>query len=86
MNVTYREFKEINDRIKPLNTNGKVTGISKDFPMGKVVAVKGDMCQLAVYDNVSTITIQQLVEDILYNEMGCISNPSSIRNWKGWKH
>ena len=74
MSITYGKFKEINNAVKMNDSNR----------MGKVLAVRGDVCRIEVSDNISDIYVQQLIEDIVYNGTGCISNPSILKNWKGW--
>lgn len=73
--MTYEYFKNNNNLSKQLGVK----------PVGKILAVQGDMCRLAVFDNESNIDIMRLVEDIVHNGLGCISNPSALQNWKGWE-
>lgn len=74
--MLYSEFKKQND-------------ISKDyFPqLGKVsnVNFQADTCTLAFADCVTdNIPIQVVVDDIVLNGMGAISNPSILKYWRGF--
>lgn len=75
--MTYREFKKHNDTSK----------LCKDIPIGRVTDVNliSETCRLTVESHSSVIPIAQLVEDIVYNEMGVISNPSILQRWRGFE-
>ena len=73
--LTYDEFKRINDQSKKMGvTCGHIDNVD----------LKAETCVLAVFDNRTPISIQNLVADITVNGMGCVSNPSAIKEWKGW--
>ena len=72
--MTYNDFKRFNDRAKHCFSS-----------LGRVSNVKNDTCTLTFEDRVTdNISIQTIVEDVAYNDMGAISNPSALRRWKGF--
>lgn len=75
--MTYREFKKHNDTSKLCN----------DVTVGRVTDVNliSETCRLTVESHSSVISIAQLVEDIVYNGMGVISNPSILQRWRGFE-
>lgn len=75
--MTYEYFKKNNDISK------------KFFPsLMKILEVNFEfgICTVSFDGNVTSgLPIGNLVEDVIYNEMGALSNPSKIKNWKGFE-
>lgn len=74
--MTYNDFKRFNDRSKCcFNSLGRISNVN----------VKDNTCTLTFEDRVThNISIHTIVEDIVYNDMGAVSNPSALRKWKGF--
>lgn len=75
--MTYEYFKQMNNMSKGMvDVKGKV--IDVDF--------KTNTCKLVV-DGISNgkMTIQSLIENIVYDGMCAITNPSVLKNWKGFE-
>lgn len=74
--MTYREFKAHNDASKKLSnvTVGRVTDVN----------LMSETCKLTVNDNSSIIYIGTLVNNIVYDGLGAISNPSLLQRWSGF--
>lgn len=73
--MTYEYFKKNNDISK--RTNPAVGRVSH-------VNFKRNTCTLVYEDNISEVPIKELVDEIVLDGMGSISNPSILKNWKGW--
>lgn len=74
--MTYDYFKQMNNMSKGMvAVKGKV--IDVDF--------KTNTCKLVV-DGKSNgkMAIPNLIENIVYDGMGAITNPSALKNWKGF--
>lgn len=73
--LTYSRFKNLNDTSKRMGvTCGHID----------CVDLKNNICVLNVEGNKTSLDINQLVADIAVNGMGCVSNPSVLKNWKEW--
>ena len=73
--ITYEQFKEMNDNSKQFFD---VLGTISD------VSLKDGYCVLDYLDNSTRLPILQVVLDIYRDGMGAITNPSALKNWKGW--
>ena len=74
--MTYEYFKKMNDESKCY------------FPdLGKIIGVdnKTNSCILDFCGNQTKISIEELVNEIVRDGMGAISNPSALKAWKGWQ-
>ena len=73
--LTYVKFKQSNDMSKKMGcTCGHIDSVN----------YKNGTCVLRVEDNRTQLPISQLVADIVVNGMGCVSNPSALKDWKEW--
>lgn len=75
--MIYEYFKKNND-------------ISKSyFPsLMKIIDVnfESGFCTVSFEGNITpNMPIQAIVNDVIYNEMGALSNPSKLKNWKGFE-
>lgn len=74
--MSYDDFKKYNnDSKKHFSSLGRISNVDN---------VKGT-CTLTFEDRVThNLSIQNIVDDIAYNGMGAVSNPSALRKWKGF--
>lgn len=74
--MTYKEFKRHNDTSRAMfnMTVGRITDVN----------LTTETCKLTVEDRTTVINIGQLVNEIVYDGMGVISNPSLLQRWKGF--
>lgn len=78
--MTYKEFVDVNNAFKRI----------PDMQVGKVLSVKNlsseydASCVLRDGDMDSPFLVHKLVS-IIGSGFGCISNPSILKNWKGFK-
>lgn len=49
------------------------------------VDLKNNRCKVDFEGNISDVAISEIVEDVIYNEMGAISNPSKLKGWQGFE-
>lgn len=73
--MTYKYFQEQNNIAKRMGVKSGRVIYSSSNP---------NVCKLQFEDNESLIEVTQLVQDIVYNGMGCITNPSALKNWPGF--
>lgn len=74
--MLYEDFKRQNDSSKQFfSCLGRIEDVS----------LKNNTCTLIFADNVTkNLYIQDVVNDIIYNGMGAVSNPSALKGWKGF--
>ena len=74
--MKYEDFKRINDQNKrKFNTYLRIEEV--DFKSGT--------CTTNFCGNITTgIVIKSIVDDVCFNEMGALSNPSKLKGWKGF--
>lgn len=75
--MTYEYFKNQNNMSKNIGVQ----------PIGKIESVDNieNTCVLLVEDNRSIVPIQHIINDIVRDGIGCLSNPSKLKRWKGWE-
>ena len=49
------------------------------------VNLKKNTCILRVDDNETELPIGTIVQNVLFDGMGVVTNPSLLRKWRGWK-
>lgn len=74
--MTFEKFRQIVEENRRLGVR----------PEAEISHVCAGTCNMRVEDNVSMISIEQLVTDICENGMGNISNPEALKNWTGWDY
>lgn len=74
--MTYNHFKRNNNIAKShFDSLGRLSNVN----------LKDNTCTLTFEDRVTNnIPIQTIIEDIMYNAMGAVSNPSALRKWEGF--
>lgn len=74
--MLYEDFKRQNDSSKKFFSHlGKLEDVN----------LSDNTCTLVFLDNITrNLSIQDIVNDIIYNGMGAVSNPSALRGWKGF--
>lgn len=76
MAPTYEQFKRVNDESKSyFDIKSRVSDVD----------LVNETCTLTTGDRVTRdIPISVVVTDVYLNCMGVISNPSALKNWKGF--
>jgi len=74
--MTYNHFKRNNNIAKGyFDSLGRLSNVN----------LKDNTCTLTFEDRVTNnVPIHTFIEDIMYNAMGAVSNPSALRRWKGF--
>lgn len=49
------------------------------------VDFKNNTCKVNFEGNISVVSINSVVEDVIYNGMGALSNPSKFKGWSGFE-
>lgn len=73
--MTYEYFKKNNDISK---------GYFSSLCKVESVDLKKGTCMMNFEGNRTRVNIKDLVDDVIYNGMGALSNPSKLKGWSGF--
>ena len=75
--MVYEEFKRMNDESKKYFSS-KMKIVDVDF--------EKNICTVAFEGRItSNVTILTIIENVCYDGMGVLSNPSKLKSWKGFE-
>lgn len=78
LNLTYREFKRVNDDLKA-SSKSRIKIISSSVKNNTVTIQLEGIIQ-------ENIPIQSIVDYVYNNKFGALINPSKIKGWKGFEY
>lgn len=76
---TYYDYEAFADACRESKKLGVIVGRVSN------VNLRENTCSLTVLERTTNnLDIQCLIQDVWFNGMGAIGNPSALKKWKGW--